>query len=182
MIPLLLRRCGRRPPLPRPRLPHLVQRHRHVQDRRRAPRGGAHRAHRSADGGDRRAVSRADPLRGRRNEPALVVQTAAVIAEVRGETLAQVASATSEHATAVPFCAHGAGDPRSAGGGASARQPLARVVRARRVWSAATPLAGPVRATAVTPAALRPGCTALRAPAAAAAPDAGGCRCARRRR
>jgi len=35
------------------------------------------------------------PYRGRRNEPALVVQTAAVIAEVRGETLEQVASATT---------------------------------------------------------------------------------------
>src|SRR5512143_1150919 len=35
------------------------------------------------------------PYRGRRNEPALVVQTAAVIAEVRGETLAQVAAETS---------------------------------------------------------------------------------------
>lgn len=35
------------------------------------------------------------PYRGRRNEPALVVQTAAVIAEVRGESLAQVAVATS---------------------------------------------------------------------------------------
>jgi TatD DNase family protein len=35
------------------------------------------------------------PYRGRRNEPALVVQTAAVLAEVRGETLAQVATVTS---------------------------------------------------------------------------------------
>jgi len=35
------------------------------------------------------------PYRGRRNEPALVVLTAAVIAEVRGETLAQVATVTS---------------------------------------------------------------------------------------
>ena len=35
------------------------------------------------------------PYRGRRNEPALVVQTAAVLAEVRGETLAQVAQVTS---------------------------------------------------------------------------------------
>jgi TatD DNase family protein len=35
------------------------------------------------------------PYRGRRNEPALVVQTAATIAEVRGESLAQVATATS---------------------------------------------------------------------------------------
>ena len=35
------------------------------------------------------------PYRGRRNEPALVVRTAAVVAEVRGETLAQVAMVTS---------------------------------------------------------------------------------------
>src|SRR5262249_60963614 len=35
------------------------------------------------------------PYRGKRNEPALVVQTAAVIADVRGETLEQVATVTS---------------------------------------------------------------------------------------
>lgn len=35
------------------------------------------------------------PYRGRRNEPALVVQTAAVLAEVRGESLADLAEATS---------------------------------------------------------------------------------------
>lgn len=35
------------------------------------------------------------PWRGRRNEPALVVQTAAVLAEVRGEPLAEVAQATA---------------------------------------------------------------------------------------
>ena len=38
------------------------------------------------------------PYRGRRNEPALIVQTAAVLAEVRGETLAQVATATAANA------------------------------------------------------------------------------------
>ena len=77
--------------LPRPRLPHLVQRHRHLQDRRRAARGGAHRPGRPPDGRDRRAVPRARRrYRGRRNEPALVVHTAAVLAEVRGEPLAQV--------------------------------------------------------------------------------------------
>ena len=35
------------------------------------------------------------PYRGRRNEPALVVQTAATIAEVRGEPIEQVAAATT---------------------------------------------------------------------------------------
>ncbi len=35
------------------------------------------------------------PYRGRRNEPALVVRTAAVIAEVRGESMERVATATS---------------------------------------------------------------------------------------
>ena len=35
------------------------------------------------------------PYRGRRNEPALVLQTAATLAEVRGESLAEVAQATS---------------------------------------------------------------------------------------
>ena len=38
------------------------------------------------------------PYRGRRNEPTLIVQTAAVLAEVRGETLAQVATATAANA------------------------------------------------------------------------------------
>lgn len=38
------------------------------------------------------------PYRGRRNEPALIVQTASVLAAVRGETLAQVATATAANA------------------------------------------------------------------------------------
>jgi TatD DNase family protein len=38
------------------------------------------------------------PHRGRRNEPALVVQTAAVLAEVRGERLASLAGRTTENA------------------------------------------------------------------------------------
>jgi TatD DNase family protein len=38
------------------------------------------------------------PFRGRRNEPALIVQTAATLAEVRGESLPAVARATSENA------------------------------------------------------------------------------------
>ena len=64
--------------VPRSRLPHLVQRHRHLQDRRRAPRGGAHRAAPIASWSrPTRRSSRPIPYRGRRNEPALVVQTAA---------------------------------------------------------------------------------------------------------
>jgi TatD DNase family protein len=39
------------------------------------------------------------PYRGRRNEPALVVHTAAVLAEVRGESIEAVAATTSENAT-----------------------------------------------------------------------------------
>ncbi len=38
------------------------------------------------------------PFRGRRNEPALILQTAATLAEVRGESLADVARATSDNA------------------------------------------------------------------------------------
>jgi TatD DNase family protein len=38
------------------------------------------------------------PFRGRRNEPALIVQTAATLAEVRGESLAEVARTTSDNA------------------------------------------------------------------------------------
>ena len=58
---------------------------RHLPEGRRAAPGGARRPGRAAARRDRRPVSRAQPRRGRPNEPANVVHTVAALAEARGE-------------------------------------------------------------------------------------------------
>ena len=100
--PLLQRRPGARGAVPRRRLPPVVLRHRHLQERGRAARGRA-----AATPSDRLLVETdapflaPDPWRGKRNEPAYVAATAACIAKARGVPEEELRRVTTDNARAL---------------------------------------------------------------------------------
>ena len=95
-VPLLHRRAGRGPPVPRPRRVPVVQRHRHVQERRRRPGGGRAVPARPAARRDRRPVPGAGPApRHGPTEPALVPLVGAAVAAAKGVDVEQVEAAST---------------------------------------------------------------------------------------